>query len=73
MEVFRSLSSPEEGHPRRRIVEEDGVPDYKIYIPNVTLVMGKERDMLRTPLFNLRFGQRLILTMELCDNIIFQA
>ena len=73
VEAFRSPSSLEEGPPRRRIVEEDGVPDCKIYIPNVTLVMGKERDMLRTPLFNLRFGQRLIPTMELCDNVVFQA
>ena len=53
MEVFRSLSSPEEGHPRRRIVEEDGVPDCKIYIPNVTLVVGKERYMFKNSLVQL--------------------
>ena len=53
MEAFRSPSSPEEGPPRRRIVEEDGVPDCKIYIPNVTLVAGKEWDMFKNSLVQL--------------------
>ena len=51
MEASRFPSSLGEGPPRKRIVEEDCVPDCKTYILDVTLVTGKERDMFKTPLF----------------------
>ena len=51
VEASRFSSSPEEDPPRKRIVEEDCVPDCKTYILDVTLVTGKERDMFKTPLF----------------------
>ena len=41
MEASRFPSSPEEDPPRKRIVEEDYVPDCKTYILDVTLVTGK--------------------------------
>ena len=41
MEAARFPSSPEEDPPRKRIVEEDYVPDCKTYILDVTLVAGK--------------------------------
>ena len=42
MEAFRFPSSLVEGPPRRRIVEEDYVPDYKMHILYVTIAKRKE-------------------------------
>ena len=41
MEVSRFPSSPKEDPPRKRIVEEDRVPDYKTHILDVTFVTRK--------------------------------
>ena len=73
MEASRFPSSPEVDPQRKRIVEEDYVPDCKTYILDVTLVTGKERDMFKNILVHLRFGQRLVLTVGLCEDVILQA